>query len=160
MPLKESLAAVLRLTRVAQGLSQEEVPAGVKNRHLSNMELAKSSPTLAALEDLAAGLGVDLVALLAVSSAHDKGLDLNQYLGNVAAEVGRLQSMGVLDKIDGEFEGGKLVRVHPRIRSAALTQAAVLKCKDAGMTQKEACEALGLGKATVSRIWNGVNVSR
>lgn len=158
MPMREPLAAVLRLTRTAQGLSQETFHGRVEARHISNIENAKSSPTLATLEELASALGIDLVAILAAASAFEKGLDLKEYLRYLAAEAGRLESLGVLEKIDGEFEAGKLVTAHPRVRSSSLNKTAVLKCRATGMTQKETVEALGLGKATVSRIWNSVDV--
>lgn len=157
MPLKEPLAAVLRLTRSAQGLSQEDFHGRVEARHMNNIEHAKSSPTLSTLEELASGLGIDLVAILAVASAHEKGLGLKEYLRYLASEAGRLESLGVWKKMDGEFEAGKLVTTHPRVRSSSLNKAAVLKCKAAGMTQKETVDALGLGKATVSRIWSGAD---
>lgn len=153
MPLKESLAAVLRLTRSAQGLSQEDFHGRVETRHMSNIEHAKSSITLSTLENLAAVLDIDPVALLAAAASYDKDLSQKEFVKYLVAEIGKLERLGVLDKLDGEFKDGKLDSAHPRTRSSTLNKAAVHKCKTEGKTQKETAELLMLGKATVSRLW-------
>lgn len=151
--LKESLAAVLRLSRSSRGLSQEDFHGRVESRHMNNIEHAKSSVTLSSLENLAAVLDIDPIALLAVASSHDKKLTSKEFLKYLASEISKLEKLGVLEKLDGEFRDGKLDSIHPRIRSSALNRAAVQKCKAEGKTQKETAELLGLGKATVSRLW-------
>ncbi|WP_235595613.1 helix-turn-helix domain-containing protein [Pseudomonas syringae] len=120
---------------------------------MNNIEHAKSSVTLSTLENLAAVLDIDPVALLAVASSHDKKLTSKEFLKYLVGEIGKLEKLGVLETLDGEFKDGKLDPVHSRIRSSALNRAAVQKCKAEGKTQKEAAELLGLGKATVSRLW-------
>ncbi len=153
MPMKETLAAVLRLTRSAHGLSHEDFHGQVEARHMSNIEHAKSSITLATLHNLATVLEIDPVALLAVASCYEKKLSPRDFLKHLAAEMGKLERLGVLHKLDGEFKDGKLDSVHPRIRSASLNKAAVQQCKAEGKTQKETAGLLGLAKSTVSRLW-------
>ncbi|RMR37945.1 hypothetical protein ALP36_101456 [Pseudomonas syringae pv. coriandricola] len=153
MPLKESLAAVLRLSRSSQSLSQEDFHGRVESRHMSNIEHAKSGVTLTTLENLAIVLDIDPVALLVVASSYDKGISPKEFLKHLAGEISKLEKLGVLDKLDGEFKDGQLDTSHPRVRSSWLNKAAVLKCKAEGKTQKETVELLGLGKATVSRLW-------
>ena len=154
MPLRESLAAVLRLTRQARGLSQEDFHGQVETRHMNNIEHGKSGVTLSTLENLASVLGVDPLALLAVAFSHEKDLSSKDLLKYLAAEISKLEKLGVLEKMQGEFKDGKLDSTHPRTRSAVLNKSAVLECKAQGKTQKETAAQLGLGKATVSRIWN------
>lgn len=154
MSLREPLAAVLRLTRTARNLSQEDFHGRVEARHMNNIERARSSPTLSSLEDIAIALGVDLVALVAVASAHDRSQTPTEFLKHLAGEITKLEKLGVLNKLDGEFTGGKLQSVHGRIRSGAANRTAVLQCKVEGKTQKETAELLGLAKSTVSKYWN------
>jgi transcriptional regulator with XRE-family HTH domain len=101
---------------------------------MNNIERAKSSPTLSSLEDIAIALGVDLVALVAVASAHDRSQTPKEFLKHLAGEITKLEKLGVLDKLDGEFTDGKLQSVHGRIRSGAANRAAVLQCKAEGKT--------------------------
>jgi len=121
---------------------------------MSNIEHAKSSPTLATLEDLSAVLDIDLVALLAVASSHVRHQSPKEFLRDLAGEIGKLEKLGVVDKLEGEFTDGKLHSLHPRVRSGELNRVAVQKCKAQGKTQKETVELLGLGKSTVSRLWH------
>lgn len=153
MSMREPLAAVLRLSRAARNLSQEDFHGRVEARHISNIEHAKSSPTLSTLEELSDVLDIDLVALLAAASAHTRHQTPKEFLRDLASEIGKLEKLGVLDRLDAEFTDGKLHSVHPRVRSGEITRAAVLKCKEEGKTQKETVELLGLGKSTVSRLW-------
>lgn len=154
MSLREPLAAVLRLTRAARGLSQEDFHGRVETRHMHNIEHARSSPTLSTLEDLSAVLEVDLVALLAAASAHARHQTPKEFLRDLAGEIGKLEKLSIFDRLEGEFTDGKLHSVHPRVRSGELNLAAVLKCKAEGKTQKETAELLGLGKSTVNRLWH------
>lgn len=153
MPLRETLAAVLRLTRASQSLSQEDFQGRVEARHMNNIEHAKTSVTLTSLENLAIVLNIDPVALLAVASSHDKGLTPKEFIKHLTAEIGKLKKLGVLEKLDGEFKEGKLDAVHPRIRSSTANRAAVQKCKAEGKTRQETVELLGLARATVYRLW-------
>lgn len=153
MSLREPLAAVLRLSRAAQNLSQEDFHGRVEPRQLSNIEHAKSSPTLSTLEDISAVLDINLVALLAAASSYARRQTPKEFLKDLAGELAKLQKLGVLDNLDGEFSDGKLHSVHPRIRSKEINRAAILKCKAEGRTQVETAGLLGLGQSTVSRLW-------
>ncbi|MBK0057186.1 XRE family transcriptional regulator [Pseudomonas sp. S44] len=158
MSLREPLAAVLRLTRTARNLSQEDFHGRVEARQMNNIERAKSNPTLSSLEDIAIALDVDLVALVAVASAHDRNQTPKEFLKDLACEITKLEKLGVLDKLDGEFTDGKLQSVHGRVRSGAANRAAVLQCKAEGKTQKETAELLGLAKSTVSKLWKEAKI--
>ena len=120
---------------------------------MSNIEHAKSSPTLLTMEEFSSVLDIDLVALLAVASAYARHQTPKEFLKGVAAEIAKLEKLGVLDKLHHEFEDGKLHSVHPRIRSGEANRQAVLKCKAEGKSQKETAELLGLDKSRVSRLW-------
>lgn len=153
MPLKESLAAVLRLTRSAQGLSQEDFHGRVEDRHISNIEHAKSSPTISTLEEFASGLGIDLVAILVIASSHARHQSCDDFLRDLASEIAKLERLRISELLPGEFENGKLIAGNPRYRSGAATRGAVLRCKTEGKTQKDTAQLLGLAKSTVSKLW-------
>ena len=154
MPLRAPLAAVLRLLRSSRGLSQEDFQGVIETRHIHNLEHGKSSVTLDTLEKLAAVLEVDPVALLAIASSYERGMTAKDYVKQIASEVTKLEKLGVIDKMLGEFEDGQLVTLQPGKRSSTENRTAILNCKAEGRSQKETSELLGLAKSTVSRVWN------
>ncbi len=80
MPTRYTLAAVLRATRAARGLSQEQLAATVDARHLHRVEHAKSNISLEMLEDISERLDVDSVALLAAAACYEREESLEEFM--------------------------------------------------------------------------------
>lgn len=155
MPSRYTLAAVLRTTRSARGLTQEQLRSTVEPRHLHNVEHAKSNPTVEMLECISERLDVDVVALLAAASCYDRQETVEQYLTHLRSELTKLREMGVMESIPAQFADGELITAKtgkPPIPAERIS--AVLSCKAQGFTQKETSVKLGISTSTVHKIWH------
>lgn len=153
MPLRDPLAAVIRLVRSARGLAKEDFLGLVDAKHVYNVENGKTSITLDTLETLASAMGVDPLALLVIAASYEKELSPEDYLKKLGKEVRPLRELGVVDGLQGQFDNGAL---RPRIagrRTSEEKVEAVLRCKANGLTQKETSDILGIPTSTVGRIW-------
>ncbi|MBC3495711.1 XRE family transcriptional regulator [Pseudomonas sp. SWRI100] len=154
MPLRESLAAVLRLVRASRGLSKDDFQGLIDPKHVYNLETAKSGVTLDTLEAIASVLQVDALTLLTVAASLERGQSHKDLLAHLKDDGQQLAELGVLAKWHGEFEDGSLVATKPGRRTPPETVEAILACQAQMMSQKETAEATGVSAATVSRIWN------
>lgn len=155
MPLRLALAAILRLTRKARGLSQEQLATAVEARHLHNLEHAKSSVTLDTLEGIAERLDVDALALLAMASSYERQQSTADFLSFLSREIQKLEELGVMASLPSEFQDGDLRtgKAGKRPVPAEKIQA-VLAYKAKGFTQKQTCSELGMAASTVNKIWH------
>jgi len=155
MPSRSTLAAILRSTRTARGLSQEQLGDAVEARHLHNLEHAKSNITLDMLERISARLDVDPIALLAMASSYERQESLAACIAHLQAEMKKLEALGVLSSLPSHFEGHDLLpgKAGKRPIPAERIQA-VLACKAEGMTQKQTSLKLGMAASTVHKIWH------
>lgn len=154
MPLRESLAAVLRLVRASRGLSKDDFQGLVDPKHVYNLETAKSGVTLDTLEAIASVLQVDALTLLTVAASLERGQSHKDLLVHLEDDGHQLAELGVLARWNGEFEDGLLVTTKPGRRTPPETVEAILACRGQMMSQKETAEATGVSASTVSRIWN------
>lgn len=155
MPSRYSLAAVLRTTRAARGLSQEQLGSTLEARHLHNVEHGKSNVTLKMLEGISERLDVDMVALLAAASSHDRQESLEEFMAYLWTELNKLRDMHVLENLPKQFSDGALIAAKsgkPPIAAAKIE--AVLGCKADGLTQKATSIRLGMPASTVHKIWH------
>lgn len=154
MPLKESLAAVLRLVRASRGLSKDDFQGVVDSKHIYNIENARSSVTLDTLEALCMTLQIDFLTLLTVAASLDRGESHEKLLQHLAAQGEQLADLGVIAKWSDEFQEGALLPMEAGRRTPLKKVEAVMACRALGMTQKATAEKVGISRATVSRIWN------
>ncbi len=155
MPLRVALAAILRLTRTARGLSQEQLATAVEPRHLHNIEHAKSSVTLDTLEGIAKRLDVDVLALLAMASIYERQQSSADFLSFLSGEIQKLEQLGVLVSLPSEFQDGDLRTGKAGKRPVPAEKIkSVFACKEQGLTQKQTCLKLGMAASTVNRIWH------
>lgn len=164
MPSRSTLAAILRSTRKARGLSQEQLGDTLETRHLHNLEHAKSNITLEMLERISARLDVDPIALLAMASSYERQESLAACIAHLQAEMKKLEALGVLSSLPSHFESNELVTGKAGKRPIPTERVqAVLACKAEGMTQKQTSLKLGMAASTVHKIWHSdseVGVSR
>ncbi|MCE0952402.1 MULTISPECIES: helix-turn-helix domain-containing protein [Pseudomonas] len=153
MPLRESLAAVLRLVRISRGLSKDDFQGLVDPKHVYNLETAKSGVTLDTLEAIASVLQVDALTLLTVAASLERGQSHSDLLLYLKNDGQQLAELGVLTKWYGEFEDGSLVTTKPGRRTPPETVEAILACRDYGLSRKETADKLGVHLSTVGRIW-------
>jgi len=153
MPLRDPLAATIRLTREARGLTKDDFSGLVDPKHVYNLENSRTSVTLDTLESLASALEVDPIAMLVIAGAYERQQSPAEFLKYLGKQAKAFREMGVVDGLPHQFEGGVLI---PQIAGRRVSQEkvdAVLRCKAEGMTQKEASVALGIPTSTVARIW-------
>ena len=153
MPLRDPLAAVIRLVRSARGLAKEDFLGLVDAKHVYNVENGKTSITLDTLETLASAMGTDPLALLVIASSYEKELSPEDFLKKLGKEVKSLREIGVVDGLQGQFDNGALTTRIAGRRTSEEKVEAVLRCKANGLTQKEASDTLGIPTSTVGRIW-------
>jgi transcriptional regulator with XRE-family HTH domain len=154
MPLKESLAAVVRLVRRSRGLNKDDLQGVLDQKHIYNLENARSSVTLDTLEELACALGIDPLTLLTVAASLDRSQSHEQLLEHLGEQGNELDAMGIMKKRPSEFQVGILVPMPAGRRTPLPKIQAILACRKRGMSQKEASQELGISTSTVSRNWN------
>lgn len=155
MPSRYSLAAILRTTRAARGLSQEQLRSTLEARHLHNIEHAKSNATLEMLQGISEQLDVDLVALMAAAASYERGETLEEFMTYLWSELSKLNDLGVLENVPNQFLDGELIAAKsgkPSIPAEKIRS--VLDCKAKGLTQKETSVKLGIPTSTVHKIWH------
>ena len=155
MPSRYSLAAVLRATRAARGLSQEQLRSTLEARHLHNIEHAKSNATIEMLQGISDRLEVDVVALMAAAASYERGETLEDFMTHLWSELTKLRDMGVLENVPAQFSDGELITAKagkPPIPAEKIRS--VLSCKAEGLTQKETSVRLGIPTSTVHKIWH------
>ena len=154
MPLRDPLAAVIRLVRSARGLAKEDFHGQLDAKHVYNLEHAKTSVTLDTLEILAERLNIEPLALLAVAASYEKQQSPEDFLKYLNEEIKTLKDLGVLEGLPTQFLDGALKPRLPGQRTPPEKVDAVLRCRAHGLTQKQASEILGMPTSTVGRIWN------
>ena len=154
MPLRDSLAAVLRLVRSARGLSKDDFQGQLDPKHVYNLENAKTSVTLETLEILASTLEVDPLTLLTLATSLDRKQTHEELLKHLSKEVRMLSDLGVVANWSGQFKNGSLLSLPAGKRTSPEKIEAVFACRARGMTQKQASIELGIPSSTVNRIWN------
>ncbi|WP_248694590.1 helix-turn-helix domain-containing protein [Pseudomonas fulva] len=155
MPTRYTLAAVLRTTRAARGLSQEHLATTVDARHLHRVEHAKSNISLEMLEDISKRLDVDSVALLAAAACYERKESLEEFMTHLWTELSKLREMRVMENLPAQFSNGVLIAAKSgkpptppdRIK-------AILDCKADGLSQKETSVKLGMPYSTVHKFWH------
>lgn len=154
MPLRDSLAAVLRLVRSARGLSKDDFQGRIDPKHVYNLENAKSSVTLETLETLASTLQVDPLTLLTLAASLDRNQTHEDLLKHLGKEAMQLSDLGVAAKWSSQFKDGVLLPLPAGKRTSPERIDAILACRARGMTQKETATELGIPASSVNRIWN------
>lgn len=154
MPLRESLAAVLRLVRSARGLSKDDFQGQIDPKHVYNLENAKTNVTLETLEIVASTLKVDPLALLILAASLEREQAHDEFLRYLGKEVRKLSDLGVVANWPGQFENGALSPLPAGRQPSREKVEAVLACQARGMTQKQTATELGIPTSTVNRIWN------
>jgi len=152
MSLREPLAAALRLLRVSQGLSQEDLHNVADAKHIHNLEYGKTGISLEMLESLTLALGTTPIALIALATKFQNCQSKSALLADLDSELTRLEP-GITDGMHAEFQDGKLI-THPAGKRTSKTKIdAVLECKTEGMSRKQASEKLGIPQSTLNRLW-------
>ena len=150
MSIRKSFASALRLVRASRQLTQKDISGGVTGSHISQLESAKTSPTVKLSAELARSLAVDPIALLAVAFAAEQGVTPNQVLNQALADLEKLDLLHTVPPA----EPSVLESPHPTTVRAQQVHAQVQALKAQGFRQAEVARELGLPKSTVQRNWH------
>jgi transcriptional regulator with XRE-family HTH domain len=157
MRTRDSLAAVLRLARSARRLKVDDFALAVDPRHIQYLETGKVTTTLETLEAVAKVLDVNPISLLVLASSLGTNTSPNDLVKQILADVDQLAALDVnSESFAAQFLDGQLVS---RPAGAQVNQkklAAVLACKNAGMTMGETAKKLEMPATTVRRYWSKI----
>lgn len=157
MPLRQSLAAILRTVRLARGLNQDEFKDAVTAKHLHLLENGKHSVTLDTLEEISEVLKIDPLTLLILASGIEKNLPRAELFQDLNEQLDELEALGVMETVKAHYQGGKLIPGKAGKSTSTERLNAIRECKAAGMTQKATSQALGIPQSTVHDLWKRVD---
>lgn len=104
MSLKTAIAAVLKATRRARGLSQKDLAEVSSRTYVSKLERAQSSPTLEMMTTLSGPLNISPLTLVALTLGAETGQPIRSLISCVENEVIDLIRAGVLSELQIPFD--------------------------------------------------------
>ncbi|RJX74198.1 helix-turn-helix domain-containing protein [Pseudomonas sp. LS-2] len=147
MALRESFGAVLQLLRTRKGLTQGDISKTVAQSHISQLESAKTSPTVEVSGELASALNVQPISLLVLALASCEGKTARETLMESLSE---LQELGLAD---AALPSKSETMTTPAMAEAERKRHVVQELKSKGLTQAQAARELGMAKTTLRRLW-------
>lgn len=148
MSVRTAFAAALKVLRKKRGLTQVALSGTITQSHVSQIENGKTSPSLAAIIELARVMELSPVALMALVCAAQDELTPSEVL-ELAKED--LQSISLLNAaIPMEVEA----KPHPGVTAAAKTREKVQALKKKGFSQADIARELEMAESTVRRHWH------
>lgn len=147
MSLRESFGAVLQLLRTRKGLTQANISKTVVQSHISQLESAKTSPTVEVSGELASALNIRPTTLLVLALASCEGETARDTL---MASLAELEELGLAD---AELPSKSETMVTPAMAEAERKRQAVQELKSKGFSQAQAARELGIAKTTLRRLW-------
>lgn len=148
MSVRIAFAAVLKLLRTEQGLTQLELSRNVTQSHVSQIENGKTSPSLEAIIELSATLNLHPVALMALACAAQEKMTASDVLEIAKKDLQSLSLLKVAIPLETE------TKPHPRVAAAAQSRESVQALKEEGHSQAEIARILGMAESTVRRHWH------
>lgn len=154
MSLKKEIAGAVRAIRTTRGLDYGALADVSVKANIAKLEQGKSNITLEKLTDLAAVLGFDLVALLAMCVAVQNDESFETTLKRAKSQLNSFRHEGGEELLRRQFVGKELV-IRPKGKPGNTEGAEAVKAlKAAGFSQAETAQRLGLAKSTVHRYWH------
>lgn len=148
MSLRMAYAAALQFVRTRRGLLQQDIAVRVTHSHVSQLEAAKTSPTLEANDDLASALNLNPVTLLTLAQASYEQKSAREILQIAMKE---LEGLALLDEpLPAE---PKKLRP-PRTVEAEKKREDVQRLKREGYTPTQVAQMLGIPRPSVGRYWH------
>lgn len=153
-PLKNELAATLRAIREQRALSYSELNDATFRTTLSLIERGKTGISFSKLAALASALDFDLIALVALCVAVERGETLDEALASACRALKRFTEDGGLELLYAQLNGTELVQRPVGKPAKKKNMRAVLKLKAQGKSQAETARLLGLSQSSVQRYWH------
>ncbi|MDD1963791.1 helix-turn-helix domain-containing protein [Pseudomonas putida] len=103
MTLKTAIAAVLKATRKARGLSQNNLAQVSSRTYISKLERGQSSPTLEMMSTLSSPLGMSPLALVTLTLAAEAGQSIMSLIKTAESELVALKEAGIFNELQIEL---------------------------------------------------------
>lgn len=145
MTLRQAFAVALKFVRGRQGLSQQKISGSMAASYVSRLEAAQCSVTVEASDELAKGLKLHPLSLMALVYAAEQNSTPAEMLLRVKNELGSLQIL------EAHVTSDEIA--HPLTAKGSETTRGVLELKQQGLNQREVARKLGISKSTVGRHW-------
>lgn len=145
MRLRTAFAVALKFLRMQRQLSQLDLAKHRDQSYVSRLEAASSGVTLEAGKELADALGIDPMALLAVTYAAERGQSPRAIVATLQAE---LEAAGLMDTT---FPADPDAVPHPVVAQSLALNERIQALKEQGLTQVETARQLGISRETVRR---------
>ncbi|MCK1791762.1 transcriptional regulator [Pseudomonas violetae] len=154
MSLKKEVAGAIRAIRTTRGLDYGDLAEVSVKANIGKLEQGNSSITLEKLIELSEALQFDPVALLAICLAIHKEEPYALTLTRARDQLDAFEAEGGVELLRRQLVGNELVK-RPRGKPGNTQGADSVKAlKDAGLSQAEVAERLGLAKSTIHRYWH------
>ncbi|UVL65165.1 transcriptional regulator [Pseudomonas sp. B21-031] len=147
MSLSEAMAAVVRALRQNRKMTQDDLTM-IGRRGRSRIEGGKANVTIDTLSNVASMLEVDPALLLLLAHSAHSGEPVDVALKRISSKLNALKQDGVIENIAAQPER-PIGRPATRDIQKALQRAPLLK--EAGMSNAEIAQELGVSKTTVQR---------
>ncbi|QPG63837.1 helix-turn-helix transcriptional regulator [Pseudomonas sp. BIGb0427] len=148
------MAIALRAIRQLKGIRNDELMGAISQPFLSQLEQAKSLPSLPVLVKIADALGIHPLALIAlVLGVRDQEAPEHE-LQRALEDLRSFQEAGGFKLMNEQQNDGTVKRRARGTKANAENVQAVLKLKKLGKNQLEVAQALGLPRTTVHRYWS------
>lgn len=145
MTLRQAFAVALKFVRGRQGLSQQKISGSMTASYVSRLEAAQCSVTIEASDELAKGLKLHPLSLMALVYAAEQNSTPAEMLLRVRNELGSLQIL------ETHVTSNEIA--HPLTAKGSETTRDVLELKQQGLNQREVARKLGISTSTVGRHW-------
>ncbi|MBB3272776.1 transcriptional regulator with XRE-family HTH domain [Pseudomonas sp. OG7] len=153
MDNKLAFAAALRAVRATKGLTQEMVARFTSRPYVGRLEKGESSPSLDKLQALSEAMDVSPLTLLALSMAMQDDQPLAAITSRLKQELAAFEKAGGMKVLREQVINGELIPRPTGLPVNADNLAEVQRHKQAGYTQTETADRLGLSTSTVHDLW-------
>lgn len=153
MDTKLAFAAALRAMRGTKGFSQEMVARFTSRPYVGRLEKGESSPSLDKLQALSDAMDVSPLTLLALSLTLQDDQPLSAITTRLKQELAAFEKAGGMTLLREQIINGELSTRNTGVPVNAHNLAEVVRLKEAGYTQTEIAERLGLSRSTVHDLW-------
>ncbi|MGF6096362.1 transcriptional regulator [uncultured Pseudomonas sp.] len=159
MQLRIALAGAIRALRLQRQLRHEDLSDASAKSKLSALERGETSITLEKFENLAEGLRIDPLALLALCLSKRLNTPYPALMETALKQLRAFEKEGGLGILAEQFPDGEVCRRKPGKPQNRVSENVVRELKAAGMNQSQIARETGLALSTVHRYWKRINAT-
>ena len=150
MLLTQAFAKALRAARLAKEMRHDDLANVTSRSYLALLESGGSGVTLEKLDQIATALGVDPLAIFAMTICSRNDEPIHATLSRLIAQIDSLTEAGAIAELREETATPRL----SPIQKGLMTTKKVHSMREQGLSQKEIAHELGVSTATVHKHWH------